>query len=121
VTYSNKVRKICNFYIVDCKRGEVRGKWRRLRNEELYALYCSPHIIWVIISRQMRWAGHMAYMGERRRGTYGVLVRKPEGKRPLGRTRQSWEDCIKWIYSKWDGAAWTGLIWFRTGTGGELS
>jgi hypothetical protein len=48
----------------------------------------------VIKSRRMRWAGHVARVGERR-GVYRVLVGKPEGKRPLGRPRHKWEDNIK--------------------------
>ena len=57
-------------------------------------MYCSPNILGVIKSRRMRWAGHVARMGERR-GVYGVLVGKPEGKRSLGRPRLRWEDNIK--------------------------
>jgi hypothetical protein len=76
------------------KRDEVTGEWRRLHNEELYALYSSPNIIRVIKSRTLRWAGHVARMGERR-GAYRVLVGKPEGRRPLGRPRRRWEDNIK--------------------------
>jgi hypothetical protein len=66
----------------------------RLHNKELYALYSSPSIIRVIKSRRLRWAGHVALMGERR-GAYRVLVGKPEGRRPLGRPRHGWEDNIK--------------------------
>ena len=73
------------------KRDEVTGAWRKLHNEELNDLYCSPNIVWVIKSRRMGWAGHVACMGERR-GIYRVLVGTPEGKRPLGRTRHRWED-----------------------------
>jgi hypothetical protein len=58
-------------------------------------------------------------MGEGR-GAYRVLVGRPEGNRPLGRPRLRWEDNIKMIFKKWDGGAWTGLIWFRIGTGGGL-
>jgi hypothetical protein len=72
--------------IFGLKRDEVTGEWRRLHNEELYDLYSSPKIFWVIKSRRMRWAGHVARMGERRRA-YRVLVGKPEGMRPLGRPR----------------------------------
>jgi hypothetical protein len=61
----------------------------------------------------MRWAGHVARMGERR-GVYGVLVGKPEGKRPAGRTRRRREENIQ----KWDMGLWTGSSWLRIGTGG---
>ena len=60
-------------------------------NEELNDLYSSPNIVWVIKLRRMRWAGHVACMGEER-GAYMVLVGKPEGKRPLGRPRHRWVD-----------------------------
>ena len=68
------------------KRDEVTGEWRKLHNEELNDLYSSPNIFWVIKLRRMRWAGHVANMGERR-GEYRVLVGKPEGKKQLGRPR----------------------------------
>jgi len=68
------------------KMDEVTRKWRKLHNEELNGLYASPSNIQVIKSKRMRWAGHVARMGERR-GVYRVLVGKPEGKRPLGRCR----------------------------------
>jgi hypothetical protein len=68
------------------KRGEVTGEWRKLHNEELNDLYSFPNIVRVVKSRRMRWAGHMARMGEDR-GVHRVLVGKPEGKRPLGRSR----------------------------------
>jgi len=63
-------------------------------NEELNELYYSPSIVRVIKSRRMRWAGHVAHIGEKR-GVYRVLVRKPEGKRPLGRPRRRWVDNIR--------------------------
>jgi len=75
------------------RRDEVTGEWRRLHNEELNDLYCSPNNVRVIKSRRMRWAGHVARMGEER-GVYGVLVGKPEGKRPLGRPRRRFVDNI---------------------------
>jgi hypothetical protein len=68
------------------KRDEVTGKWRKLHNEELNDLYSLPNIVRVVKSKIMRWAGHLARMGEER-GVHRVLVGKPEGKRPLGRPR----------------------------------
>jgi hypothetical protein len=62
---------------------EVTGEWRKLHNEELNDLYSLPTIVWVVKSRRMKWGGHVARMGEGR-GVHGVLVGKPEGKRPLG-------------------------------------
>ena len=76
------------------KKDEVAGEWRKLHNGELNDLYSSPNIVRVIKSRRMRWAGHIARMGERR-DAYRVLVRKSEGKRPLGRPRHRWEGNIK--------------------------
>ena len=76
------------------RRDEVTGEWRRLHNEELNDLYSSPNIVRVIKSRRMRWAGHLARMGEER-GVYRVLVGKPEGKRPLGGPRRRWVDNIR--------------------------
>ena len=73
---------------------EVTGEWRKLHNEELSDLYSLPNIVWVVKSRRMRWAGHVARMGEGR-GVHRVLVGKPEGKRPLRRPRRRWEDNIK--------------------------
>ena len=69
------------------KRGEVTGYWRKLHNYGLSDLYSSPNIIRMIKSRGMRWAGHVARIGDRR-GAYRVLVRKPEGKKPLWRPRR---------------------------------
>jgi len=65
--------------IFGAKRDEVTIEWRKLHSEELNDLYCSPNIVRVIISRRMRWSGHVARMGEWR-GVYMVLVGKPEGK-----------------------------------------
>jgi hypothetical protein len=69
------------------RRDEVTGDWRKLHYEELHNLYSSPNIIRMIKSKRMRWAGHVARMGETR-NAYKILVGKPEGKRPLGRPRR---------------------------------
>jgi hypothetical protein len=76
------------------KSDEVTGECRKLRNEELNDLYCSPNIVRVIKWRRMRWVGNVAHMRERR-GVYRVLVGKPEGKRSLGRPRRKWENNVK--------------------------
>ena len=68
-------------------RDEITGKWRKLHNAELYAMYSSPNKIRNVKSRRLRWA-------EQYRNAYRVLVGKPEGKRPLGRPRRRWEENI---------------------------
>jgi hypothetical protein len=73
---------------------EVTGEWRRLHNVELYDLYSSPNIIRVFKSRRMRWAEHVALIGERK-DAYKVFVRRPERKRQLGRPRRRRKDNIK--------------------------
>jgi len=93
------------------RRDGVTGEWRRLHNEELNDLYCSPNIVRVIKWRRMRWVGHVARMCEER-GMYRFLVGKPEGRRPLGRPRRRWVDNIRmdlqevwmWVY----GLDWAG-------------
>jgi hypothetical protein len=89
---------------------EEDGSWRKLHNDELHNLHSSPNIVRVIKSRKMRWAGHMARMGEGT-GVYRVLVGRPEGKRPLGRPRRRWEDNIKVKLRETgiDGANWIRL------------
>ena len=100
------------------KRDGVTGEWRKLNNEELNDLYCSPNIVRIIKSRKMRWAGHVACM-EEGRVVHKVLVGKPKGKRPLGRPRHRWEDNIKMIFRKWEGVVGTGWVWLRIGIGGR--
>jgi hypothetical protein len=70
--------------ILEPKRDEVTGEWRKPHNEELRDLYSSPSIIKIIKSRRMRWAGHVARKGEKRT-SYRLLKGKPEGKISLGR------------------------------------
>jgi hypothetical protein len=104
--------------ILGPKRDKVTGEWRKLHNEELHNLYSSPDIIRQVNSRRMRWAGHVARMGEERK----VLVGKPEGKRPLGRPRRRWEDgarmdlreiglgCVDWIRLAQDRGRWLAVV-----------
>jgi hypothetical protein len=92
-----------------------------LHNEKLQILYSSPNIIRKIKSRRMRWAGHVARMGEER-NVYRVLMGKPEGKRPIGRPRRRWEDGIRmdlreigcrsidWIQMAQDRDRWRSLV-----------
>jgi hypothetical protein len=103
------------------KKDKVTGEWRKLHNEELSDLYSLPNIVRLVKSRRMRWAGHVARMGEGR-GVHRVLVRKPEGKRPLGIPRHRWEDNIKTdlqevvgVYGDWmelaqDRDRWRALV-----------
>jgi hypothetical protein len=92
------------------KRDEVTGEWRKLHNEELRDMYSSPSIIRIIRSRKMRWAGHVARMGEKK-NAYRLLVGKPEGKRPLGRPRCRWVDNIRKDLGEvgWSDVDWIGL------------
>ena len=105
--------------IFESRKDEVAGEWRKLHNEELNDLYCSPNIVRVIKSRRMRWAERVKHMWERR-GVYRVLVVKREGKRLLGRPRRRSGDNIKMVIQevKWNGGH--GLIWLRIGTGGGI-
>jgi hypothetical protein len=95
--------------IFEPKRDED-GAWRKLHNDELHDLHSSRNIVRVIKSRRMRWAGHVARMGEGR-GVYRVLVERPEGKRSLGIPRHRWEDNIKMDLREGgiDGTNWSRL------------
>jgi len=108
-------------YLYIPRRDEVTGEWRRLHNEELNDLYSSPNIVRVIKWRRMRWAGHVARMGEES-GMYGVLLGKPEGRRRLERPRRRWVDNIRmnlqdvgcghmdWIGLAQDRESWRTLV-----------
>ncbi|KAJ4450972.1 hypothetical protein ANN_02407 [Periplaneta americana] len=106
MVFENKVLR----KIFGAKRDEVTGEWRKLHNTELHELYSSPDIIRNIKSRRLRWAGHVARMGESR-NAYRVLVGRPKGKRPLGRPRRRWEDNIKMYLRKvrYDDREWVDL------------
>jgi hypothetical protein len=92
--------------IFGSKRDAVIGGWRKMHNEELNNLYCSPSIIRIIKSRRMRWARLVARMGS----AYRILVEKPEGKRPLGRPRRRWEDNINMDLRE---IGWGGINWIH--------
>ena len=102
------------------KRDEVTREWRKIHNEELNDLNCSPNIVWIIKSRRMRWAVHVARMRERT-NVYRVLVEKPGGKRPLGEPSVDGRIILRWIFRKWDVGVWSGSSWLRIRTvGGNL-
>jgi hypothetical protein len=96
------------------KRDEATGEWRKVHNKELHNLYSSPYIIRTIKSRRMRWAGHVARMGEKRNANR-ILVGKPEGRRPLGRPRRRWVDNIKMDLREigWYDVDWVDLAQHR--------
>jgi hypothetical protein len=86
VSTAEKIRIVVLWVVTPCRR--------KLHNDELHGLYYSPSIVRVIKARRMRWAGHVARVGEVR-GAYNILFGRPEGRRPLGRPRRRWEDNIK--------------------------
>jgi hypothetical protein len=92
----------------------VKGGWRKLNEEELRDLYTLPSVIRIIKSRRMRWAGHIAQIGEKRKA-YRLLLEKPKGKSPLED-----QDIGRWILERWDVVMWTALVWLRIGTDGEF-
>jgi hypothetical protein len=88
---------------------EVTGGWTKLHNEELCDLYSSPGTI-IIVKSRMKWVGHVAQMGDKR-NVYRLFVRKPKGKRPLGRSRRRWMDNIRMHLGEvgWGDVDWIGL------------
>ena len=113
--FENRVLK----RVFEPKRDEVTEERRKLHNEELRDLYSLPNIVQVVKSRRIRWAGHVARMGEGK-VVHTVIVGKPEGKRLLERPRRKWED-IKldlrevggggdWMESAQDRDRWRALV-----------
>jgi hypothetical protein len=95
--------------IFGLKSEEAAGEWRRLHSEELNNLYASPYTIRVKKSRSIRWARHIAGMGELK-NVKNILNGKPKGNKPLGRTRHRWEDIRMDITEVgWEGADWIYL------------
>jgi hypothetical protein len=92
------------------KRDEVTGEWRKQHNKELCDLYSSQSIIRIIKSRKIRWAGHVAPMGEKR-NAYRLLVGQPEGNRLLGRPRCKWVSNIRMDLEEvgWGDVDWIDL------------
>jgi hypothetical protein len=103
------------------RRDEVTGEWTSLHNEELNDLFSSSIYVRGDKSRKMRWAGHVARMGEEM-GVYRVLVGKPEERRPLVRPRSKWVynigmdlqevgcGCMDWIGLTQDRDRWRTLV-----------
>ena len=108
--FENKVLRIFG-----PNRDEVTGVRRKLHNEELNDVYCSPNIVWVI--KPSRYVGRMACMGEERR--IQVLVGKPKGMRPHGRPRCRWEDNIKMDLQELECEVWSASMWLRIVAGGR--
>jgi hypothetical protein len=77
--------------------------------EELHDLYSSPSIIRIIKAKRMRWAEHVARMGEKR-NAYRLLVGNPEGRRPLGRPRRRWLDNVRMDLVE---VGWGDVDWIR--------
>ena len=114
--FNNRVLK----RILRPERDKVTGELRKLHNEEVNDLYPTPKIFRLMKARRMIWVGHLALMGQ---GTavYRILLGKPEGKRPPGRTRCRWEDNIKMDLQQVGCGVWTKLSWLRIETvGGHL-
>ena len=86
------------------KRDEVTGEWRTLHNEELSDLYYLPYILWVVKSRRMRWAGHVARMGEGREGCTGFWWGNLRERDHWGDPDADGRIILRWILRKWEGS-----------------
>jgi len=101
-------------------RDDVTGELRKVHNEELKDLYCSPNIVRVTKSRRMRWAGHVARMGEGK-GVYRVLWENLRLRDHFGDRGVDGRLILRLIFRKWDVRLWTGSSWLRIETvGGHL-
>jgi hypothetical protein len=98
------------------KKDKRPGDRKKLHNEKQYDSFSSPSTIRIVKSRMMRWVEHVPRMGKKV-NAYGLLVGKPEGRRPLGRPRRR---CVDNIRMRLVEVRWTGLVWLRIVTGGEL-
>ena len=105
-------------YIPLLLKDKVTGEWRRLHNEELNDLYCSPNIVRVKKSRRMRWSGHVARMGEEMEGCIGSWWGNGRGSDHWGDLGVDGWIILGWISRRWDVGIWTGLGWPRIETGG---
>ena len=89
---------------------DANGDWRRLHNEELQSLYCSPNIVRVINSRRLSWAGHVARI-EEGRSAFKILSGSSTGRWPLGRSRRIWEGNIRYDHKEHDQhQQWTAVL-----------
>ena len=98
------------------RRDEVTGEWRRLQHEELNDLYCSPNIVRVIKSRRIKWAGHVARMGEERGCKESWWGNRREGDHGGDLGLDGWI-ILGWISRRWDVDIWIGLVWLSIETG----
>jgi hypothetical protein len=102
--------------IFGCKRDEVTGEWRKLQhNEELHVLYSPPFIIRQLKSRILRWAGHVARVGEECVQSFDGKARRKE---TTWKTRHRWKDGIRMDRREIGWGVWIRFHWLRIGTGG---
>jgi hypothetical protein len=105
--------------IFGSKRDEITREWRKLHSGELHNLYSSLNFIGYIKPKGMRWAGHVARMGDERK-VYKVLVGKPEGKSHLKDRGVDGRMGLEWIFGRLGAGVWSGFVCFSIETGGEL-